>query len=101
MIEPWTLSKLDSLRPAPLIVVRDLLRMLRPGAQAVHGWAVVARRRKGRGSRGGEPVSTLQTHHRGPNRIPRPHDQRDARRPGGAAPASGSGAARDGNIGVR
>ena len=26
MIEPWILSKLDSLRPASLIVVRDLLR---------------------------------------------------------------------------
>jgi hypothetical protein len=39
MIEPWILSKLDFIKPAPLIIVRDPLRMLQHGARAVHGWA--------------------------------------------------------------
>ena len=39
MIEPWILSKLDPLRPAPLIIVRDPQRLIQAGARAVHGWA--------------------------------------------------------------
>ena len=34
----WILSKLDPLRPAPLIILRDPQRMIQPGAYAVHGW---------------------------------------------------------------
>ncbi len=39
MIEPWILSKLDPLRPAPLIILRDPQRMIQAGARAVDGWA--------------------------------------------------------------
>lgn len=38
MLESWILSKLDPLRPAPLIILRDPQRMIQPGAYAVHGW---------------------------------------------------------------
>lgn len=39
MIESWILSKLDPLRPAPLIILRDPQRLIQPGARAVDGWA--------------------------------------------------------------
>ena len=38
MLESWVLSKLDPLRPAPLVILRDPQRMIQPGAYAVHGW---------------------------------------------------------------
>jgi hypothetical protein len=38
MLDQWILSKLDPLRPAPLIVLRDPQRMIQPGAYVVHGW---------------------------------------------------------------
>jgi hypothetical protein len=38
MLESWILSKLDPLRPAPLIIPRDPQRRIQPGAYVVHGW---------------------------------------------------------------
>ncbi len=38
MLDQWILSKLDPLRPAPLIILRDPQRMIQPGAYVVHGW---------------------------------------------------------------
>jgi hypothetical protein len=38
MLDSWILSKLDPLRPAPLIILRDPQRMIQPGAYVVHGW---------------------------------------------------------------
>jgi len=38
VIESWILSKLDPLRPAALIILRDPQRMIQPGAYVVHGW---------------------------------------------------------------
>jgi hypothetical protein len=39
MIEDWILAKIDPLKPAPLIIVRDPGRIIRPGARAIDGWA--------------------------------------------------------------
>jgi len=39
MIERWILDKIEPLKPAPLIIVRDPQRMLQPGAYVVDGWA--------------------------------------------------------------
>jgi len=39
MIQQWVLEKIDHLRNERLILVRDPQRMIRPGAQAVDGWA--------------------------------------------------------------
>ena len=38
MLDQWILSKLDPLRPAPLIILRDPQRMIQSGAYVVHGW---------------------------------------------------------------
>ena len=38
MIESWILAKLEPLRPAPLIILRDPQRLIQPGAHAVDGW---------------------------------------------------------------
>jgi hypothetical protein len=38
MLDQWILSKLDPLRPAALIILRDPQRMIQPGAYVVHGW---------------------------------------------------------------
>jgi len=39
MIEQWILTKIDSLRSEPLILLRDPQRMIRRGARVVDGWA--------------------------------------------------------------
>ncbi len=39
MIEDWIISKIEAFKPAPLIIVRDPGRIIRPGARAVDGWA--------------------------------------------------------------
>ena len=39
MIEQWILSKIEPLKPAPLIILRDPQRMIQAGAHVVDGWA--------------------------------------------------------------
>ena len=39
MIEQWILDKIEPHRRAPLIILRDPQRMIKPGAQVVDGWA--------------------------------------------------------------
>jgi len=39
MLEEWILSKIEPLEGAPLIILRDPQRMIRPGAHVVDGWA--------------------------------------------------------------
>ena len=39
MIEQWILDKIEPLKPAPLIMVRDPQRMIQAGAYIVDGWA--------------------------------------------------------------
>ncbi|MCX6083327.1 MAG: hypothetical protein NTW32_27690, partial [Chloroflexi bacterium] len=39
MIEPWILSKLEKIKNASPIILRDPQRMIRSGAWAVDGWA--------------------------------------------------------------
>ena len=39
MIEQWILDKLEPLKPAPLIILRDPQRMILRGAHVVDGWA--------------------------------------------------------------
>jgi hypothetical protein len=39
MIEQWILSKIEPLKPAPLIILRDPQRMIQAGAYIVDGWA--------------------------------------------------------------
>jgi len=39
MIEQWILSKIEPLKRAPLIILRDPQRMIQPGAFVVDGWA--------------------------------------------------------------
>lgn len=39
MIEPWILTKLEKIKNASPIILRDPQRMIRSGAQAVDGWA--------------------------------------------------------------
>lgn len=39
MIEQWILDKLDPLKRAPIIILRDPQRMIKPGAHVVDGWA--------------------------------------------------------------
>lgn len=39
MIEQWILDKIEPLKPAPLIILRDPQRMIQAGAYVVDGWA--------------------------------------------------------------
>jgi RNAse (barnase) inhibitor barstar len=39
MIEQWILDKIEPLKPAPLIILRDPQRMIQAGAYIVDGWA--------------------------------------------------------------
>ena len=39
MIEQWILDKIEPLKPAPLIILRDPQRMIQAGAHVVDGWA--------------------------------------------------------------
>jgi hypothetical protein len=39
MIEQWILSKIEPLKRAPVIILRDPQRMIQPGAFVVDGWA--------------------------------------------------------------